>query len=771
MTQHCTFNPDRSSPDVAASASPLTLVIDKVRTSGPDHFGCLNGWQWDTLRAKLLKAGFSPDAVTIHLLSDLEAGRRTLDPGAFIVGLGEATLRHFTDKKSIDKWVLSPLKTKDGQDFIPAYDFGRMQKQYELNLYLDLVLRRSFEMVSTLSRGLQTAENFLLNPGLEETLCVLKSLTDKPEIACDVETGYGQINTVGFAWSPTDAIAINVLPDNFSDHSYFRLWSAIRDVLETPGRKIFQNFIYDVSYFSAYGIRVRGDIWDTMWAMKVLWPELKSNLGNVGRIYTRRPYWKDDGKVTDEEGAKKSWGDIRDWPRHYRYNASDTTGTFEAAGRQRSDLDGRGLLAFFTGYVMRLADPIREMCANGIPLDLEQRARLRAETEERLASLLISFQEKVGSPLNPNSPKQLLTYLKSQGVALPKKFDRATGLYKESTDSASIKKIRLKKDVPGLAELQDLKALGKALSSYLSFEVRADGCLSYSLNGCGTESLRWSGNKDAWDRGVNIQTIPREGGDVSIKSMFVAPAGFSFIEVDLRQAESRFVAYDSADKTLIDMLESGADVHSHVGNAILRQMGKDPSLIPRDEFKSTWRQLGKKAGHGLNYGMKAGVFVETVFNELDIVISKKDAELITQAYMGLFPGIPRWHAWIKNELYTKRKLTAPTGWERYFYSRHEDALKEALAWRPQTTIPFITNQLMLYLIEQRKQGSLKFRLHYQCHDSLVMSAPEGEAESLMRACHRLDEWHPEIVLSGGRMVIPIESKWGKCMADLKEFTP
>lgn len=748
------------------SSPQIDFIVDEARAASLEFFGCLNGWQHEYLRSKFLRAGFEPNRVRVALLGDY----RPETSSKIIVGQGEATLRALTDKRGVDKWTLSPLKTSQGHTFIPTYDFGRIQKQYELGLYLDLALRRAFEF--TMAPPTQTTERFFLNPPLEETLAVLeklKNLKETDEIAVDVETGYGQINTVGFAWSESDAIAINVLPSRCGDSDYFRLWSSIRDVLEAPSRKILQNFIYDVSYFSAYGIRVRGEIFDTMWAMKVLWPELKSNLGNVGRIYTKRVYWKDDGKVTDEEGSKKNWGDVRDWVRHYTYNCRDTTGTLEASKTQREDLRNRNLDKLFGSYIQRLTDPIREMCGRGVPVCLATRETLKAQTEARLEALTKTFHEKAKKEINPRSPRQVMAYLKESGVSLPKKYDKERGIYKESADASAIKKIRLKSDRPGLAELQEIKSLDKALSSYINFDLRSDGRLSYSLNGCGTETLRWSGGKDAWDRGFNIQTIPRDGDGPSIKSMFVAPEGYSFLEVDLRQAESRFVAYDSADAALIDMLESGADVHTHVGNAILRQMGKDPSVIPRDEFKKTWRQLGKKAGHGLNYGMKAGVFVETVFNELDIEITKKDAELITRAYFGLFPGIPRWHAWVRNELYTKRKLSAPSGWERYFYGRHDEALKEGLAWRPQHTIPWITNHLMLHLCDERKHGRLKFQLLMQVHDALYLLIPEGEIDRVARVCLEYKTWHPQVDLPGGRMWIPTEVSIGKRMSEKKEF--
>ena len=372
----------------------LTLVFDEVRTSAPDHGGILSGWQWEGLRGKLLRAGFDPSAVKLLLLEDLRnSGEGT---NGIYVGFGESVLRHFTNRRGVDKWHLSRFDVSGGS-FIPTFDLGRVNKQYELNLYQEVALHRAREYC--VAPPQPPVERFLLNPPLEETYAILAMLTEAEEIAVDVETGYGQINTVGFAWSERDAIAINVLPDRCVDDSYFELWKRIQAVLESPSRKIFQNFIYDTSYFSAYGIKTRGEIFDTMHAMKVLWPELDSNLGNVGRMYTRRPYWKDDGKVESEEGKKKDWGNVRDWTKHYTYNCRDTTGTLESSRRMRADLEARGLAKFYSDYLTRLKGPVREMCATGFPVCGETRDRIAKETEARVESLTKTLQEKAGLKL------------------------------------------------------------------------------------------------------------------------------------------------------------------------------------------------------------------------------------------------------------------------------------------------------------------------------------------------------------------------------------
>lgn len=752
------------------TSSRICFIVDEPRTSSLDYFGLFSGYQWESLRGKLLRANVSPtecEFIDVRRadLSEL----REKNCGVFVT-MGEASLRLLTEKRGVDKWQLSPLDSPLGfrcRKVIPTFDMFRMNAQFELGLYQELAIRRAAEESLTREYA-RVPENFRLDPPIYETLALLDYIATQPIVSCDVETGYGQINTVGFAWSASDAIAINVLPDRLNDENYLELWKKIAQVLEGPAKKVFQNFSYDVMYFSAYGIRTKNIYHDTMWAMKFLYPEFDMNLGNVGRIYTKRPYWKDDGKVEAQEGKKKDWGNVRDWTKHYRYNCSDTTGTFEAHLNQRSDLEKRGLLPVYDDYFIRLVEPILEMCSEGMPIDLARRDQIRIETEDSVTRLAERLNAEAGRELNPNSPKQVMSYLKDCGVSLPKKYNKKAGESKESTDASSIKKIRLKHpNLTSLATLAEIKELKTQLSRYIDFDTApGEAKLRYTL-GKVTETLRFAGGTDPWDRGFNIQTIPR---GPFIKQMFLAPEGWSFIEVDLRQAESRFVAYDAADPTLIDMLESGADVHTYVTNEILSALGKDPKSISKDEFKNTWRQLGKKSGHGANYAMKANVFVETCFNEMDIILTKHQAQTILDSYYRLFPGIPRWHAWIRRELGAKRKLSAPSGWERYFYGRVNDEMhKQGYAWRPQHTIPWVTNHLMLYLLDQRKNAGLTFKLLVQVHDSLILLAPTNSVAQVVAACFNYPDWHPEIQLSGGRLVIPIECKTGVRMSELEDI--
>jgi len=136
----------------------------------------------------------------------------------------------------------------------------------------------------------------------------------------------------------------------------------------------------------------------------------------------------------------------------------------------------------------------------------------------------------------------------------------------------------------------------------------------------------------------------------------------------------------------------------------------------------------------------------------------------------LFPGIRKWHASLRQEVSVNRKLTTPFGRERYFYGRMDDNLfREAYAYRPQSTVPDITNCMMLGLYDMRKAGAFDFWFHLQVHDSIVISCMESEAEKIAKYMLDIDKWHPEIILRAGRLKIPTGVAIGRNLGDTIEF--
>lgn len=721
------------------------------------------GFDMQLILEKCARAGIAGDRVQMATISNyaMMAGDASV-----IVPMGKAALQYVTGRESIDKWHLSPLDTLPNfvcRKAVPTFDPNRMKKEWHLGLYIEMALKRANKYATDNLPWKRKESKYLLDPSHDYAIAVLENLSDKDWLSIDIETGRNQINTFGVAWSDEDAIAIKLLPDSIPPAAFHKLWSLVAKLCQSDQRKVMQNGIYERMYLSRYGILVNNFAHDTMCAMKFLWPELEKGLDNVGRIYTMEPYWKDDGRVSSEEGKQKDWGDIRDWPRHLDYNCKDTSNTRIAMGGQRRDLEQRGLLELHDRYLRQLYDCTYEMCATGLPLNETKQKNLISEYEAKSASLVAQLSREI----NPRSSKAKMQLLKDKGYTIPIK--RSTK--KESVDELSLKKLRLK-----YPEDNDLKLLiatskiEKALSSYLRVRTLPDKRIRFQMDAHGTETGRMSCGLDAWGNGFNAQTMTDY-----VKQMIEWPETDDrvFVEIDLRQAESRFVAYDAAESTLLQMLERDDDIHSHVAAEVFACSVADVLTdskrtdIPKNQTK---RQLGKKSGHGANYSMGVATFIDSCLKEMDLVLTKQMASNTLEAYHKLFPGIRKWHARIRDTVYRERKLTNPIGRVRYFYGRMDDnTYREAYAYRPQSTVPDIANHLMLHLKARRTEGAFDFALHLQGHDSVLLSCKRETVPYICNFALDTKLWHPTIILTAGQLVIPTESAFGKNLGNLAKY--
>lgn len=733
--------------------APLTNAIKAAGIKQEEHgFLCLHGSNNLVSRQP---ENLSPASRQADL--DLFRSWRNAHSTCTLVPLGEYALELVTGLRGISKWQCSVVPAKaeyGGQKCLPMFHPDYVSRVWADHVYLRIGCRKlSFELKFPEIRIPE--RKFLLSPPLNETLEYLNDVVAKaPEIAIDWEFGRGQLNTLGFAVSATEAIAIKCLPQDYSPANYFRLFDAVRNVLEGPNKKIIQHSIVEVSWMARYGIRIENVSHDTMWAQRLLHPELDKGLDNVGRIYTPYPYWKDDND---------DWSNIRNWQQHLEYNCKDTTGTFAGYQGQQTALKQRGLWALFYDFVMKFQPVIQEMVTTGLLRDQNAvehlRERFMREQDNFQHIIAMVSRETMGKAINPRSPKQLQELLKALGMKLPTKTVRGKLQAQETTDKKALIKLKRKHhDSEILPALIGLSATNKRLSSYIDFDYdRETNKVHCTLDGCSTETFRWASYNSSWDTGFNAQTVPK-----AVRVCFVAEPGTKLVQIDLKQAESRYVAWEAPEPRLMDLLEGGADIHRYVAAKIFN---KHEAMVQDLE-----RQLGKKAGHAANYGTGPRTFAEACLVEMNHYIEEKEARAILEGYFQTFPGIRTRQQNIKQVIYNKRFIRTPLGFERHFFGRANDAtFREAYAFSPQCTIPAITNHLMLSLWRDRDHLGLAWdeggRFLLQVHDSLLLQVADGREHDVAAYARDLKVWHPEIVLPGGKLMIPVDvefgSSWGK----------
>jgi len=185
----------------------------------------------------------------------------------------------------------------------------------------------------------------------------------------------------------------------------------------------------------------------------------------------------------------------------------------------------------------------------------------------------------------------------------------------EKTGSPGVKKDdieQLQKLYPDCEILQwrvDLKDAGRRKELFEKLVPDASGRVRFAFAIHRTENGRFSSGLDEDEddktresQGGNAQNITKKDREI-----FVAPPGYVWIDLDMKQVELRVMAWLAGEWDLIRLLMEGGDIHSENGAAIF---GCKPEEARA--FKvwfggkaDTARQGGKKASHSWDYGAQA----------------------------------------------------------------------------------------------------------------------------------------------------------------------
>lgn len=141
-----------------------------------------------------------------------------------------------------------------------------------------------------------------------------KLLIDNPKtIAIDIETKSKTITMVSFSYDPTFALVICFYDENKPNGNFWGTvteevlaWKFVIKILSLPIDKLFQNGLYDISYFYRMGIRPKQCKHDTMLLHHSILPEVQKSLGFLGSIYTNEPAWKLMRKVSGKDQNNKA---------------------------------------------------------------------------------------------------------------------------------------------------------------------------------------------------------------------------------------------------------------------------------------------------------------------------------------------------------------------------------------------------------------------------------------------------------------------------------
>jgi len=691
-----------------------------------------------------------------------------------VVAVGGVALYALTGRTGITKWRGSIIESTlvPGLKVIPTLHPATVipPKNQFLNKYLiqnDLI--RAREHSGTREMDI-TERTVIIRPNYYQVLSCLEMIQETGHrgqiIDFDIEVVRGEVSCLSFAWSPTDSICIP-FTDGFND--YFTvdqeaiIMRMITQILEDPLiSKRGQNFAFDSAFmFWRYGILMQGDLHDTMISQKITMPDFPVGLDFITSIHTDIPYYKAEGKKYFKVGGpiEKFW----------QYNGMDTISTAAAHPQQIADLIRQNNVETYNRQ-RKILYPLVYMSMKGIKIDLDGMKNAIEESKVKLDSLENELFTLAGRSINWNSPQQMKDYFYSEKGEPPYKKKNSKGEWKESVDVDALKRLARKgyAEASIISKLRNLK--NKVLGTYLDLEkIDTDGRFRSYYNPVGGETGRLSSSENIiTETGGNQQNIPHW-----ILEYYIADPGYVIYSIDLSQIENRIVAYVGKVISMIQAFEDGIDLHSLTASLIFDKSIGD---ITRDDYtcdlgdgSQSERFWGKKANHGLNYGLGYKNFA------LRYEMPESEAKWIIDRYHSAYPGVREgFHQLVKSSLYNNRTLVNLMGRSRVFLGDLNDStFKEAYAQIPQSTVADVINERGLNFVYYNQQWFRPVELLAQIHDAIDFQIPlylpwETHAEILLRIKRSLET---PLSAHGREFVVPADVAMGlnMCKDKMKDF--
>ena len=264
---------------------------------------------------------------------------------------------------------------------------------------------------------------------------------------------------------------------------------------------------------------------------------------------------------------------------------------------------------------------IAEMEQTGIMINAENIKSVADKLKTFIDLEYNKIKEAAGFDLNPNSPKQLSSYLYDKlGLKGAKK--NKSGY---STDEDTLKDLRISYPEYDsfISSILKYREINKLYSTYTLnlLEYAKDGRIHTEFKQTGTATGRLSSSNP------NMQNIPQKGEYAEIlRSSFVAKKGCKLVSLDYSQIELRILAHLSEDENLIKAFNENKDIHTMTALNIFH-------LSSADEVTHDIRRIAKAVNFGILYGLSSFGLAR------DTKVTRKEAQSFIDGYFALYPKV------------------------------------------------------------------------------------------------------------------------------------
>ncbi len=569
-------------------------------------------------------------------------------------------------------------------------------------------------------------------------------------VTFDLEFNGGLMTAISFCFDSYEAVSVPFDDKGMSAADKALIMMRIATIMNSHLEKNNQNIKEDWKILERFGFNVTNVLSDTMLKGSLLYPELPKGLDFYTSIYTKIPYYKDEGAEFDPKRHGKDG--------YYIYNGKDSLAAAIIADEMDKELEEN--LPLKNLYHNEVAPSIliyKDMDQTGILIDNAVKQKKIIKYENLFHSNEWVLKSMIGNQdFNARAWQQVgeLLYEELKFPMRKKLLDNGGWSYK--TDKNTLDDLlihhgesstagKIGKNI--LSRIIMLRKLAKVLE-YLKTPLFPDGTFRANTNLAGTETGRSSNSKTldtdfrtaedpkstrATKRlGRSLQTVTKHGFAVDeeifddfddseiandIREMFVPRRNYFFVEGDGAGAEARVVFVLADDIDGLIAMDTKPKIHAKTAAAIF---GIDATTITKDFPKIprigiAYYDIGKRVRHAGNY--KMGSFRMAQMTHLDLAFC---AEALVK-FHAHDPKIQSvFHHDVIDKVKHDRCLSTPFGRKRDFFNSWSDELiKEAIAYIPQSTISDLTKFTMWRIADTLDGYYRKYRFLAEMHDGIL----------------------------------------------------
>lgn len=483
--------------------------------------------------------------------------------------------------------------------------------------------------------------------------------------------------------------------------------------------KIGHNLKYDYKVLYKYGVRPKGQIFDTMIAHYLLNPDQRHNMDTLAETLLRYKPLPIESLI-GKKGKNQKTFDQLDLEVQKEYAVEDADITLRLKHILEPQLPAVKADKLLKEIEMPLMGVLTEMEVEGIRVDAE----VLKEQSEKISKEIQSIEKKIyeysGEEFNLNSPKQLGEILFDKLKLDPKAKKTKTGQYKTGEEIL----VKLKDRHEIIEKILDYRQLQKLSSTYVDALPKEINPETGRIHTTFVQTTAATGRLASTN--PNLQNIPirSEQGRQIRKAFVPRDQNHVLMSADYSQIELRVIAELSQDPKMLESFKKGEDIHRATAARVFN--------VTQEEVTREQRDQAKTVNFGIIYGVSAFGLAEQTG------LSRSEARQLIDTYYETYPVLKNY---IENQIHLAREqgfVETILGRRRYLKDiNSRNAIVKGHAERNAINAPIQGSaadiiKIAMINLHEKLQKDFKTKMLLQVHDELIFDVPKTELEPVQK---------------------------------------